>query len=179
MNRQRGKPGPPGEEEHGQRPGRAVVLGRSWGRKESGGLVSGGAPKGHSWGPAGGEQEEAEGLGRQSPTGPAGRKGEGLGASKGHLRINIHIPSCLHGPGHPAPCKGCRLEQGGEGVFLDTQDPGCILKGPSLQGGRQTGTQLPPSRHLGLALGSPIFPSGCEGKLGVALESPQGRRDLT
>ena len=25
--------------------------------------------------------------------------------------------------------------------------------------------------HLGLALGSPIFPSGCEGKLGVALES--------
>ena len=32
---------------------------------------------------------------------------------------------------------------------------------------------------LGLALGSPIFPSGCEEKLGVALESPQGRRDLT
>ena len=32
---------------------------------------------------------------------------------------------------------------------------------------------------LGLALGSPIFPSGCEGKLGVALESLQGRRDLT
>ena len=31
---------------------------------------------------------------------------------------------------------------------------------------------------LGLALGSPIFPSGCEGKLGVALESMQGRRDL-
>ena len=27
---------------------------------------------------------------------------------------------------------------------------------------------------LGLALGSPIFPSGCEGKLGVALESLQG-----
>ena len=25
-----------------------------------------------------------------------------------------------------------------------------------------------------LALGSPIFPSGCEGKLGVALESLQG-----
>ena len=32
---------------------------------------------------------------------------------------------------------------------------------------------------LGLALGSPIFPSSCEGKLGVALESLQGRRDLT
>ena len=29
---------------------------------------------------------------------------------------------------------------------------------------------------LGLALGSPIFPSGCEGKLGVTLESLQGRR---
>ena len=32
---------------------------------------------------------------------------------------------------------------------------------------------------LGLALGSPIFPSGCEGTLGVALESLQGLRDLT
>ena len=32
---------------------------------------------------------------------------------------------------------------------------------------------------LGLALGSPIFPSSCEGKLGVALESLQGTRDLT
>ena len=30
-----------------------------------------------------------------------------------------------------------------------------------------------------VVLGSPIFPSGCEGKLGVALESLQGRRDLT
>ena len=34
------------------------------------------------------------------------------------------------------------------------------------------------SLPLGLALGSPIFPSGCEGKLGVALESLQGLRDL-
>ena len=32
---------------------------------------------------------------------------------------------------------------------------------------------------LGLALGSPIFPSGGEGKLGVALESLQGPRNLT
>ena len=32
---------------------------------------------------------------------------------------------------------------------------------------------------LGLALGSPIFASDCEGKLGVALESLQGLRDLT
>ena len=35
------------------------------------------------------------------------------------------------------------------------------------------------SLPLGLALGSPIFPSGCEGKQGFALESLQGRRDLT
>ena len=35
------------------------------------------------------------------------------------------------------------------------------------------------SLPLGLTLGSPIFPSGCEGKLGVALESLQGLRDLT
>ena len=35
------------------------------------------------------------------------------------------------------------------------------------------------SLPLGLALGRPIFPSGCEGKLGVALESLQGLRDLT
>ena len=35
------------------------------------------------------------------------------------------------------------------------------------------------SLPLGLALESPIFPSGCEGKLGVALESLQGLRDLT
>ena len=30
----------------------------------------------------------------------------------------------------------------------------------------------------GNRLGSPIFPSGCEGKLGVALESLQGKIDL-
>ena len=30
------------------------------------------------------------------------------------------------------------------------------------------------SLPLGWALGSPIFPSGCEGKLGLALESLQG-----
>ena len=35
------------------------------------------------------------------------------------------------------------------------------------------------SLPLGLALGIPIFPSCCEGKLGVALESLQGPRDLT
>ena len=35
------------------------------------------------------------------------------------------------------------------------------------------------SLSLGLALGTPIFPSSCKGKLGVALESLQGPRDLT
>ena len=34
------------------------------------------------------------------------------------------------------------------------------------------------SLPLGLTLGSPIFPSSCEGKLGVALESLQGPRHL-
>ena len=36
-----------------------------------------------------------------------------------------------------------------------------------------------PPGELMLGMGSPIFPSGCEGKLGVALESLQGLRDLT
>ena len=35
------------------------------------------------------------------------------------------------------------------------------------------------TEELFSALGSPIFPSSCEGKLGVALESLQGLRDLT
>ena len=35
------------------------------------------------------------------------------------------------------------------------------------------------SRILQASLLHPIFPSGCEGKLGVALESLQGLRDLT
>ena len=42
--------------------------------------------------------------------------------------------------------------------------------------------QFPGLQNTGsviVALGSPIFPSGCEGKLGVALESLQGLRDLT
>ena len=39
---------------------------------------------------------------------------------------------------------------------------------------RPTWQSGPIWKHLGLALGSPIFPSGCEGKLGVALESLQG-----
>ena len=45
--------------------------------------------------------------------------------------------------------------------------------------GRGLGPRDALKNPLGLALGSPIFPSGCEGKLGVALESLQGLRDLT
>ena len=57
-------------------------------------------------------------------------------------------------------------------MFLQT------MNAQDSQNTRQTGGKrwLAP---LGLALGSPIFPSGCEGKLGVALESLQGLRDLT
>ena len=57
--------------------------------------------------------------------------------------------------------------------------PGSVLSlGPSEAQAKQ-GTLLctapVPPAHCPL----PIFPSGCEGKLGVALESLQGRRDLT
>ena len=51
--------------------------------------------------------------------------------------------------------------------------------GAPLRPGRQLVCPSALSLPLGLALGSPIFPSGCEGKLGVALESLQGLRDLT
>ena len=51
----------------------------------------------------------------------------------------------------------------------DLPDPGMEPRASRTAGGFLT------ERHLG----SPIFPSGCEGKLGVALESLQGLRDLT
>ena len=52
---------------------------------------------------------------------------------------------------------------------------------PGEQGFQRFSVETQPAEKapLGLALGSPIFPSGCEGQLGVALESLQGRRDLT
>ena len=68
-------------------------------------------------------------------------------------------------------------------VFLDDarecQCPFVLCLHP--QGCLRRGVRATGSSHLplGLALGSPIFPSGCEGKLGVALESLQGLRDLT
>ena len=51
---------------------------------------------------------------------------------------------------------------------------GSSLRSPAEREGHE-GFPPPPEK----ALGSPIFPSGCEGKLGVALESLQGLRDLT
>ena len=45
----------------------------------------------------------------------------------------------------------------------------------SLEGYSSWGHDGDLSLPLGLALGSPIFPSGCEGKLGVALEPPVTR----
>ena len=47
------------------------------------------------------------------------------------------------------------------------------------EGGKIWENGIETCKILGLALGSPIFPSGCEGKLGAALESLQGLRDLT
>ena len=48
----------------------------------------------------------------------------------------------------------------------DSAGSGATEEGLTSRGGRN------------LTLGSPIFPSGCEGKLGVALESLQGTLDL-
>ena len=62
---------------------------------------------------------------------------------------------------------------GDGGAPRDSAGSGATEEGLTSRGGRNL--RLP----LGLALGSPIFPSGCEGKLGVALGSLQGRRDLT
>ena len=50
------------------------------------------------------------------------------------------------------------------------------------RGDRDLGVAFPTHQgfqvSLGLALGSPIFNSSCDGKLGVLLESLQGQRDL-
>ena len=76
----------------------------------------------------------------------------------------------------PASLKGKVMECSGQGPHLAmTGEPrgfSRVVAGFSSYDGDLS---LP----LGLALGSPIFPSGCEGNLGVALESLQGRRDLT
>ena len=72
------------------------------------------------------------------------------------------------------------LREAKDSALLSSRDAG-LLEPPERPQGRVAAgfssydgdLSLP----LGLALGSPIFPSGCEGKLGVALESLQGLRD--
>ena len=68
------------------------------------------------------------------------------------------------GPGPPGSQASTRGEAK-DAALLSSRDAG-LLEPPEYDGD----LSLP----LGLALGSPIFPSGCEGKLGVALESLQG-----
>ena len=53
-----------------------------------------------------------------------------------------------------------------------------LVKGDLHESSKVKGLPRVFSNTLGLALGSRIFPSSCEGKLGVALGSLQGRRDL-
>ena len=91
----------------------------------------------------------------------------------------------------PPPARGAgtlipsaqRFARSGGGKGLRGSGAGTL--GVPLGGTRRVGGllgvagRLSLSLPLGLALGSPIFPSGCEGKLGVALESLQGLRDLT
>ena len=88
--------------------------------------------------------------------------------------------------GHRKAVRDCFALQGGTGTCLETpsrarasacQEVGTTWFFSSCGGILELQGDL--SLPLGLALGSPIFPSGCEGKLGVALESLQGRRDLT
>ena len=65
----------------------------------------------------------------------------------------------------PCPSLGDLPDPGSE----PTSPPASELQADSLLLTHQYDGDL--SLPLGLALGSPIFPSGCEGKLGVALES--------
>ena len=58
-----------------------------------------------------------------------------------------------------------------DSALLSSRDAGLLEPLERPQGSPASSSVSLP---LGLALGSPIFPSGCEGKLGVALESLQG-----
>ena len=81
-------------------------------------------------------------------------------------------PFCPSGRNKGLPLRRCH----GQGPHLAKRwEPGGVSRVAAGFSSYEGDLSLP----LGLALGSPIFPSGCEGKLGVALESLQGRRDLT
>ena len=88
--------------------------------------------------------------------------------------FGTHVSEALHWPEGVSPFRaeqGTSLETPSRARASSCQAVGTTWFFSSYDGD----LSLP----LGLALGSPIFPSGCEGKLGVALESLQGLRDLT
>ena len=102
--------------------------------------------------------------------------------------VSHEVQQGAQGASHVAPGKsGVHVHGEGERVARDPVEVAGPLgtqlglaqrKGASPRGEAGTSGFLcvsdSVSLPLGLALGSPIFPSGCEGKLGVALESLQG-----
>ena len=82
-----------------------------------------------------------------------------------------HVPLRTSGRNRGLPLR----RRGGEGPHLaKTWEPRGVSRVAAGFSSYDRDLILP----LGLAMGRPIFPSSCEGKLGVALESLQGPRDL-
>ena len=98
----------------------------------------------------------------------------------GSVRPHRQQPIRLRGP-WDSPGKNTAPAQGNQSLSRELRAsalcPGLEAQFPARRREERYDGDL--SLPLGLALGSPIFPSGCEGKLGVALELLQGRRDLT
>ena len=94
------------------------------------------------------------------------RVGEVLGAHEGH-----QVPFRTSGWNRGLPLRPCRRQWPHLAKTSEPRGFSIVAAGFSSYDGN---LRLP----LGLALGNPIFPSSCEGKLGVALELLQGRRDL-
>ena len=81
-------------------------------------------------------------------------------------------PFCPSGRNKGLPLRRCH----GQGPHLAKRwEPGGVSRVAAGFSSYEGDIRLP----VGLALGSPNLPSSCEGKLGVALESLQGPRDLT
>ena len=103
---------------------------------------------------------------RARTRGPEGAAGQRPG--KPRMGVGAEIPGVPAEPAGAERCWGAWLARTGSSlspaVPAAARAPlGCAAQAPGrLAAGRD-----------------PIFPSGCEGKLGVALESLQGRRDLT